>query len=142
MRGATGCHDTCPVHKAISIHAPHAGSDMSWTMRMEEQRIFQSTLPMRGATCVGFEEAKETIISIHAPHAGSDRILFIRHFFDFRFQSTLPMRGATSVNKSVEMIKGFQSTLPMRGATYIPVRLPYSYKISIHAPHAGSDIIT
>ena len=34
----------------------------------------------------------------------------------------------------------FQSTLPMRGATFLLVA-PTIIKISIHAPHAGSDTI-
>ena len=78
----------------ISIHAPPAGSDRSarllrLTIRDFNPRspcgerqvpagppsgevIFQSTLPLRGATCA-FERAIRIIrISIHAPPAGSD----------------------------------------------------------------------
>ena len=56
----------------ISIHAPHAGSDPDTSEDVMADGIFQSTLPMRGATlhvgrCCSAQE-----ISIHAPHAGSD----------------------------------------------------------------------
>ena len=34
--------------------------------------LFQSTLPMRGATIAGVKQANLRRISIHAPHAGSD----------------------------------------------------------------------
>ena len=36
-------------------------------------KIFQSTLPMRGATVVLMLFVVSFVISIHAPHAGSDR---------------------------------------------------------------------
>ena len=44
------------VDRAISIHAPLAGSDDNRTDPREETIKFQSTLPLRGATC--------TIISV------------------------------------------------------------------------------
>ncbi len=57
--------------------------------------MFQSTLPMRGAT---------------AYHGQGDVRLA-------GFQSTLPMRGATEWNNAHATAAMFQSTLPMRGAT-------------------------
>ena len=56
---------------AISIHAPHAGSDFSGTLIFPYWR-FQSTLPMRGATSFASLAVSWSMISIHAPHAGSD----------------------------------------------------------------------
>ena len=35
----------------ISIHAPHTGRDFSVTLLIPESNPFQSTRPMRGATC-------------------------------------------------------------------------------------------
>ena len=56
----------------ISIHAPRAGSDFSERITAPSPSVFQSTLPVRGATyALGL-----------AAHAGV-------------FQSTLPVRGAT-----------------------------------------------
>ena len=103
-------------HPGISIHAPHAGSDSVDDLQHPViLRVFQSTLPMRGASCTvnlaffisgisihaphagsdqaGHCKVGDQLISIHAPHAGSDR----NHAYDYigpRFQSTLPMRGA------------------------------------------------
>ena len=34
--------------------------------------VFQSTLPMRGATKKTYDDLIDSYISIHAPHAGSD----------------------------------------------------------------------
>ena len=78
----------------ISIHAPHAGSDrngVGFTVdggdfnprspcgerpllerRGAVLQLFQSTLPMRGATFVVSDLFFYVLISIHAPHAGSD----------------------------------------------------------------------
>ncbi len=59
---------------------------------------------------------------------------------EMAFQSTLPMRGATLAEEVDKVVAGFQSTLPMRGATFLLVAHPNFLLISIHAPHAGSDI--
>ena len=102
------------------------------------------------------------MISIHAPHAGSDPIRILGSWAkpDFyprspcgerrcnqtgilsgrKFLSTLPMRGATSWgNRLCGIPRKFLSTLPMRGATVDAYEQRDGKKISIHAPHAGSD---
>ena len=79
---------------SISIHAPHAGSDESCPPLKLHVGLFQSTLPMRGATR-------------QASHGGQHG----------QFQSTLPMRGATERLVNIDTNEEFQSTLPMRGAT-------------------------
>ena len=88
----------------------HAGS-LSWTV------TFQSTRPMRGATCVGWRLYFRWSISIHTPHAGRDCIVF----------------------SSVQKILQFQSTRPMRGATHVLLIVAQGLGISIHTPHAGRD---
>ena len=147
----------------ISIHAPRAGSDSpSWarypaTMHFNprspcgERRakynqsintgIFQSTLPVRGATscrrtCLrtslhfnprspcgerhdgGIDYALNDRISIHAPRAGSDAEAGLILTQVRKFQSTLPVRGATATRLwNRTRWRSFQSTLPVRGAT-------------------------
>ena len=89
------CIGPCPLLPSwISIHAPHAGSDRFKMERCfrcknfnprspcgERQlaglrdlflNLFQSTLPMRGATMLWSNILQIMMISIHAPHAGSD----------------------------------------------------------------------
>ena len=57
----------------ISIHAPHAGRDVSKYWSPSSMPIFQSTRPMRGATHSGLDALRQIlVISIHAPHAGRD----------------------------------------------------------------------
>ena len=128
----------------------------------EEAAEFQSTLPSRGATGLRVTRCKALDISIHAPLAGSDDHKRCHHVRDDRFQSTLPSRGATGIidvtsvfindfnprsprgerrldPRTMSSEQRFQSTLPSRGATAERDGLPWSRRISIHAPLAGSD---
>ena len=104
----------------ISIHAPHARSDVISAVALIMVYLFQSTLLMRGATC------HFSLIGVHTVDI---------------FQSTLLMRGATHGEKPLPAALLFQSTLLMRGATLdCPCFCFLSIKdISIHAPHARSD---
>ena len=102
--------------KGISIHAPRAGSDKSASFCAVRPVIFQSTLPVRGAT----------------DYFVLGRVCGI-------FQSTLPVRGATCISCQSSTRGRFQSTLPVRGATEIKIITVKQDKISIHAPRAGSD---
>ena len=102
----------------ISIHAPHARSDLSGKGRQISEPVFQSTLLMRGATrqtsvhdlTVAYFNPRSSCeerrrhplmavtkggISIHAPHARSDSVKSCMASSCLRFQSTLLMRGAT-----------------------------------------------
>ena len=96
MRGATNGRRPLTVPQAISIHAPHAGSDRLGRLSGRCSRnfnprspcgerhveyatrvigyLFQSTLPMRGATKYTPSLRHLLLISIHAPHAGSDLV--------------------------------------------------------------------
>ena len=58
---------------------------------------FQSTLPLRGATAFTKRRDWHPEISIHAPLTGSDDFLKIVLRRNQKFQSTLPLRGATHV---------------------------------------------
>ena len=116
MRGAT--HDARVAHGAafISIHAPHAGSDMSAADYIAWKHQFQSTLPMRGATSGLNFVISVSLISIHAPHAGSD------------------VRALVG-----ETIGYISIHAPHAGSDFAAASLPSVQPISIHAPHAGSD---
>ena len=103
----------------ISIHAPHARSDTITMSMTQYNRLFQSTLLMRGAT-----RGQEFFIN------------------KFLFQSTLLMRGATAGTVRDNIFDLFQSTLLMRGATMTIMPNSVCPPISIHAPHARSDRAT
>ncbi len=126
----------------ISIPAPRAGSDLHLRGLYTAQTVFQSPLPVRGATMKRIRPARSC-----------------------RFQSPLPVRGATykpngpmgdardfnprspcgerlCVNSTGLSCRGvFQSPLPVRGATAHPRgAVGYPGRISIPAPRAGSDV--
>ena len=61
-----------PCGYRISIHAPHARSDLQTSVLLILRVRFQSTLLMRGATKSTLFLLMVCIISIHAPHARSD----------------------------------------------------------------------
>ena len=131
---------------------------------MSAHSLFQSTLPVRGATVAAMTVENELDISIHAPRAGSDSMCRVLPSVSMKFQSTLPVRGATRVQPphdgrghaisihapragsdplqrlNRQGTRTFQSTLPVRGAT-VQLRTPTLHlpRISIHAPRAGSD---
>ena len=106
-----------PPPFCISIHAPHARSDEAYAEAHGMKKVFQSTLLMRGATSCFFTHLFTVLISIHAPHARSDNVSSSAHADIRTFQSTLLMRGATAGRRTDAAIQPFQSTLLMRGAT-------------------------
>ena len=110
MRVATEVGQEMERFVTISIHATHAGGDLSVMKRTSRHSLFQSTPPMRVATSGMSLAEQEGFISIHATHAGGDRLK--------AFQSTPPMRVATDPG----------AVNPNNGA-----------RISIHATHAGGD---
>ena len=106
----------CRTSRMVSIHAPHAGRDMTIATPGGLQHWFQSTRPMRGATPSKLWSTRPFRVSIHAPHAGRDYRPEL--FFNcWVFQSTRPMRGATTKLFGKLFNHRFQSTRPMRGAT-------------------------
>ena len=100
---------------------------------------FQSTLHIRGANAFAECAYFLSIISIHAPHTGSDkhRLLPISKPLYFNPRSPYGERPAMS-DATLCGVK-FQSTLPIRGATSWLISDGREGRISIHAPHTGSD---
>ena len=82
--------------------------------------LFQSTLPVRGATAYRWQ------------HVGDIK----------NFNPRSPCGERPSVVDNVAVTVEFQSTLPVRGATKMARAYNVSDSISIHAPRAGSDAPT
>ena len=104
----------------ISIHAPLAGCDQQHYVGYITHRAFQSTHPLRGATCISICGAMPHSISIHAPLAGCDQL----------------------VPSSRHAVTHFNPRTPcgVRHGGIARVRAPGA--ISIHAPLAGCDTST
>ena len=162
MRGATRRMLLDYLWDWISTHAPHAGSDTTSIRPMAacpnfnsrspcRERplvagkemlllLFQSTLPLRGATAAAILKIHRLPISIHAPHAGSDHTggsaaSFCRYFNPrpkcgerhfchssksqewYYFNPRSPCGERRLKNKPWKQSMIFQPTLPMRGAT-------------------------
>ncbi len=130
-----------PKGLGISIHAPRAGSDDNGGAIQPAADIFQSTLPVRGATVGWVCGFTSDGISIHAPRAGSDLLSYIHvgDIWDFNPRSPCgERRRRPAMWRAVP--REFQSTLPVRGATFCACSGAIRCRnISIHAPRAGSD---
>ena len=126
--------------------------------------LFQSALPLRGATPDGAPHTDAAGISIRAPLAGSDINSDELQTYNYIFQSALPLRGATSHPcTSTARRSNFNPRSPCgerlpfrriasRGINFNPrspcgerptdeVTKPRNIDISIRAPLAGSDRI-
>ena len=102
----------------ISIHAPRTGSDVFPVPLAPVMRIFQSTLPARGATGRRPPPGSVGSISIHAPRTGSDQRLPCKTARFLCISIHAPRTGSDEFDAYVvygDII--FQSTLPARGAT-------------------------
>ena len=86
-------------------------------VRVPATVVFQSTLPVKGATMPAIATQKSQDVSIHAPREGSDAL-----------RRQIDALGAK-----------FQSTLPVKGATSSAHARPSRTRVSIHAPREGSD---
>ena len=146
----------------ISIHAPRVGSDIFLGVIVLCLFIFQSTLPVWGATISAFQRGTLSIFQSTLPVWGAtpaqgDRKAAAGHFNprspcgerhlsvlymvkpdDFNPRS--PCGERLNVIVPAVVISTFQSTLPVWGATTInTTEARRSRGISIHAPRVGSD---
>ena len=81
---------------------------------------FQSTLPLRGATEPQERSGQPQVISIHTPLAGSDcGGLYARHTECRHFNPHSPCGERPTAAADPTIPSGFQSTLPLRGATFL-----------------------
>ena len=71
------------------------GRDHIVTVLFQDDRKFQSTRPVWGATYVSIQPLLVAVISIHAPRVGRDHAWHSDHDHGHKFQSTRPVWGAT-----------------------------------------------
>ena len=147
LRGATRRSTSKLQVSIISIHAPLAGCDKIQATKIRLSRyfnprtpcgvrpflsavllvysvLFQSTHPLRGATCQHHHDHRKHLFQSTHPLRGATGEVWHPDRKGAEFQSTHPLRGAT-----VFVVRGpkwtiFQSTHPLRGATRPRVRHP------------------
>ena len=112
-----GRADRITRSRAISIHAPRVGSDTTSPNSSSSSMVFQSTLPVWGATRCRPRRGRPSRISIHAPRVGSDPLSISFASAGRRISIHAPRVGS-------DLVVG-------DGARVLA--------ISIHAPRVGSD---
>ena len=107
--------------------------------REQFQELFQSTLPVGGATDFYKPVFANLGISIHAPRGGSDCHSFGRLCSASYFNPRSPWGERLALTTVFSRSAPFQSTLPVGGATRDKLSTLKDRVISIHAPRGGSD---
>ena len=113
---------------------------MSSSTHLRLRKVFQSALPLRGATCPNIAEpAIAKNFNPRSPCGERLKADTLKRQYG-EFQSALPLRGATGAyTGNFRDAMEFQSALPLRGATATLECLAVISGISIRAPLAGSD---
>ena len=101
--------------------------------------LFQSTLPVWGATEEIWAALDAWAISIHAPRVGSDSPTPTWLAGLSAFQSTLPVWGATCGLRTRCGRRRISIHAPRVGSDLCRDSKPRKMTISIHAPRVGSD---
>ena len=116
MKAATDLVFGAAERCTISIHAAREGGDSASTPKGVMATVFQSTPPVKAATCS------------------------LRFSLNFSpFQSTPPVKAATGVNFPRTCASVFKSTPPVKAATNSSLRNRETCAISIHAAREGGD---
>ena len=125
--------------RQISIHAPRAGCDVVAHSNAWCRQKFQSTHPVRGATCTDRQAIRvardfnpRTPCGVrHHPHSYTASCR--------EFQSTHPVRGATSNPRTIALFISISIHAPRAGCDDVIYKVAVQKVISIHAPRAGCD---
>ena len=149
----------------ISIHAPRVGSDLTRARLDLRANLFQSTLPVWGATEEIWAALDAWAISIHAPRVGSDdpfpastsdRVLISIHAPRVGSDILVPLCAWRIVNFNPRSPCGerpfpawslssngpISIHAPRVGSDYSLIVNHFFRDISIHAPRVGSDLLT
>ena len=130
-----------PGSLCISIHAPHTGRDFLPPILSLGTSTFQSTRPIRGATCPGFcGFCGSGYFNPRAPYGARQRP-YHAEYSTIGFQSTRPIRGATVCSLVADGCFTYFNPRAPYGARLITGHgLSIMGSISIHAPHTGRDV--
>ena len=106
---------------------------------LDHSSLFQSTLPVWGATDIHWSGRRRTYISIHAPRVGSD----FTHLFQpgglKNISIHAPRVGSDGIPVSFDAKESISIHAPRVGSDPSRHFLPVYSAISIHAPRVGSD---
>ena len=165
MRGATFATDLPPLHKyyfnphspcgerrcggsgfdgsySISIHTPHAGSDNGCLLLNDVPLLFQSTLPMRGATPVfSLQIRLHNHFNPHSPCGERPPPRYRQRLSCQYFNPHSPCGERRKSRKGKSAERSISIHTPHAGSDVGILHLMHrAFDISIHTPHAGSDL--
>ena len=140
MRGATAVRAENAKTSVISIHAPHAGSDCRARHDVNLSIDFNPRSPCGERLAELFRRFRRLVISIHAPHAGSDSAFAKTMLFGWDFNPRSPC-GERPLSCAAAGCGSpdFNPRSPCGERRACLSRRGIRGRISIHAPHAGSD---
>ena len=166
LQGRRRCRSLkTPSRRPISIHAPLAGRDFGQLFQQQYRSGFQSTHPLRGATCTVYlqffirddfnprtpcgarrpdrlDSLAVVRISIHAPLAGRDCRRIPQQAASRKISIHAPLAGrdlncSAALPASIE----FQSTHPLRGATEVIEIRPIKIQFQSTHPLRGATSV-
>ena len=109
---------------------------------MVNKDIFQSTLPVWGATCAGCHDGDRRINFNPRSPCGERHLPMTRMQVSEIFQSTLPVWGATQAEGQFPLVSPhFNPRSPCGERRNRTGKAERRKKISIHAPRVGSDLL-
>ena len=102
--------------------------------------MFQSTLPVRGATLEVGDGSGGPVVSIHAPREGSDLRRSSAISPNIRVSIHAPREGSDLFCMPIKRNRIVSIHAPREGSDRALADLPFAiYDVSIHAPREGSD---
>ena len=123
----------------ISIHASHAGCDLSYGRWRHSTDNFNPRIPCGMRQNYTYVIYPELVFQSTHPMRDATSTFVLISSYNKWFQSTHPMRDATQPSYYPDSQYKFQSTHPMRDATIQQICEQLRIDISIHASHAGCD---
>ena len=140
MRGATSPNTLLMATFYISIHAPHARSDSICPVHSVQITYFNPR-----SSCEERLHGLDSLILLHNfnPRSSCEerRNVLSSQAYHHHFNPRSSCEERRYEVDVMECVVKFQSTLLMRGATPIEPHSWYCANISIHAPHARSDLL-
>ena len=127
----------------ISIHAPHARSDLPAGARAVPADYFNPRSSCEERPAVGVQASVYLFISIHAPHARSDLILIAPHIRRLAISIHAPHARSDALcpcQYALRVDFNPRSSCEERHARLDGREV--GHDISIHAPHARSDVVS
>ena len=102
-------------------------------------KIFQSTPPVKAATCLPLYFLSNPAISIHAAREGGDVGNACSETLTAAFQSTPPVKAATGFTSKLNLHKYISIHAAREGGDTLSTSAKICPTISIHAAREGGD---